>query len=674
MVLLFKPILLIGQQKQVPKIKIEYAISAKTYPDSIVLRWAPLDPTALQPHIEAGVWIEKLTVSGKPPYQRTAWTKVNTVPIKPATIETFKNEKSLDEYEVVAAQLLYGDFQTPSNNTTLGIDQDQVDMLKSLFSLTLLGCDLSKSAAHKMGLRYTTLDKIKDNEKIFIRVFSAYDHPAFVVDTAMTFCTYGEWNVDDSPKFLTIQSREAAVELNWPYNKELHRWSAFNIERSTDGKTFKRLNKKPYLIISDEPNGTLHYIDSVVNYVPYHYRVEALDPFGESAGYTETVIGYGVDATPPPSIVLTEKSINGQKLELKWAFENNASCPDLKHFVIKSGKAIHLIHDTVQIVSKNTFSYLYNKEATTRSTFFEIVAVDTAGNVTSSNPVRYFIPDTEPPKPPVGLKANINAQGIVTLTWDEDPTDELVGYRVYRTNDKSHEMVCLQQGYLDTNGFTDTLELRTLTKDVYYAVCAVDLSYNHSKKSEIIKLIKPDIIPPFPPQFTHYEVKEKMVRMEWSPSPSDDVSHYILRRKSIDANSSPRDMVISKTALSYDDQDIQPSAKYEYVLLAQDSTALVSDPSFPLFIKTYQISVQEEIVLSWLDPEERSTFKWNSLKQEPAFYIIYKNQGDGFVQYSNVDGKSTQFNDPKWIKDEKVTYGLQAVMISGLKSNIFRIN
>lgn len=98
-----------------------------------------------------------------------------------------------------------------------------------------------------------------------------------------------------------------------------------------------------------------------------------------------------------------------------------------------------------------------------------------------SNPVRYFIPDTEPPKIPENFNGTIDQNGIVKLTWDTDTLDQLAGYRVYRTNQVNHDFVCLQQGYLSTNEFYDTLSLTTLTDEIYYAVCAVDISYNHSK-------------------------------------------------------------------------------------------------------------------------------------------------------------------------------------------------
>ena len=55
------------QTNEVPKIKLKYGIIAKTYPDSIVLRWAPDDANALPAHIESGVRNERLKKNDKRP-------------------------------------------------------------------------------------------------------------------------------------------------------------------------------------------------------------------------------------------------------------------------------------------------------------------------------------------------------------------------------------------------------------------------------------------------------------------------------------------------------------------------------------------------------------------------------------------------------------------------------
>ena len=122
-----------------------------------------------------------------------------------------------------------------------------------------------------------------------------------------------------------------------------------------------------------------------------YYRIEALDPFGESAGYSEIVMGYGKDLTPPSEIVLNEKDNNGQSIQLNWKFVNGKADADVKHFIVKKGNEINNIKDTLLILNKNTYTYTDNFKATTKSTYYEISAVDTSGNVSYSNPVLSLI-------------------------------------------------------------------------------------------------------------------------------------------------------------------------------------------------------------------------------------------------------------------------------------------
>ncbi|MBK8819289.1 MAG: hypothetical protein IPN49_09450 [Saprospiraceae bacterium] len=660
------------QTNEVPKIKLKYGIIAKTYPDSIVLRWAPDDANALPAHIESGVWIERLKVTGKRPYQVSKWEKLTANPITPAALEAFNNEASKkNEYEMLVAQLMYGNLPQTVSKSEIEDVKDKASMTKSLFSITLLGCDYSASAATKMGLRYTIKEKIKEEEKIFFRIYSAFNHPLFESDTTITFSTYGEWDVVTNPKYLTTTSKEKAVELSWPHNKDLYRWAGFNIEKSNDGKNFSRLNKKPFLTMTNDRNTTVYYTDSVVNYIKHYYRIEALDPFGESAGYSEIVMGYGKDLTPPSEIVLNEKDNNGQSIQLNWKFVNGKADADVKHFIVKKGNEINNIKDTLLILNKNTYTYTDNFKATTKSTYYEISAVDTSGNVSYSNPVRYFIPDKEPPKVPENFKGTIDQNGMVKLTWDTDTLDQLAGYRVYRTNQVNHDFVCLQQGYLSTNEFYDTLSLTTLTDEIYYAVCAVDISYNHSKRSAPIKLIKPDKIPPIPPQIVHYNLGDGTANIEWSHSPSNDVVSYEVTRKLLSDTTKILKKIIAKENTKFEDTGLVHGEMYEYSIVSIDKVNLVSEPCFPLTIKAYTNKSTEELKLSWLADKEITGFTWNNLRKKPIFYIVYKDIGSGLEQYKNLPPSATEFSEPDKNKHDKLRYGIQAMYENQVKSEIY---
>lgn len=662
-----------GQINEVPKISIKYGIIAKAFPDSIVLRWAPNSANALPAHIEAGVWIEKLTVSGKYPYKMSNWEKVTKQPILPMPLDAFNNDATKkNEYAMLGAQLLYGKLPaSPAVNEIQNV-KDQASMLTSLFSMAMLGCDYSPTAAQMLGMRHVVKIKIKENEKIFFRIYSAYKQALFQVDTSMVFSTFGEWESLNTPQFLTAKSKEKEVELRWPFNKELYRWSGFYIERSADGKKFSRLNKKPFIIMSPDHTIDVFYRDSVQNYIKYYYRVQAIDPFGDLTGYSETVSCYGSDKTPPGQLVLNETHKQNDGITLSWKFAKEKADSDLDHFIVKSGTAVDHIPDTIQILPKNTFSYYFNQKAKIKSTYFEIVAVDTAGNVTSSNPVRYFMADTEPPKTPEGFTAKIDTSGVVHLSWKLDSLDELIGYRVFRKNNINHDFVCLQQGFLSATEFSDTLALNTLTNEIFYAVSAIDMSYNMSQLTSPVRLLKPDKIPPIPPQITNYKLNSKSATIQWGQSPSEDVASYELYRKDDTGTTILLSKNIDLNQTEYTDSTLADRKRYTYYLKSIDKNGLSSAYSFPLEIVSYVDKSIKNISLSWLSEREKIGFKWNDPNPKPAYYIIYKDLGEGIQQHKSVDAEQVQFYE-NMNKGNHIRYGLQAIYPNQKKSEIFTL-
>lgn len=659
-------------KNEVPKIELKYHIIAKAYEDSIVLRFAPTTPNALPAHIESGINIDQKVVKGKFPYQIDEWTSLNKTPIKPWPLNAFNTEEYKKNKDMMlVAQALYGNI--PSSKTDeISKVKEQAESLSNLFYLSLLSADYDANAANSYGLRYVIKTKIKPDEKLFFRVYSNFNHPLFKVDTTMTFVTFGEWDANNNPSFLFIQNKEKAVELKWPVNRELYRWSGFYIERSEDGNNFTRVNKKPFLVFRDDTKYDATYVDSLKqNYNKYFYRIQAIDPFGDLTGYSQTVEGMGVDLTAPGQVSLEEQSDNGNGIKLSWSFLEGAP-KDLDYFVIKKGSYINLITDSIARVRPGNYTYFYPEKAKVRSTYFEVHAVDTAGNVRVSNPVRYFLPDTEPPQPPKEFKAKIDTNGIVSLKWQLDTLDELIGYRVYRKNSKDHKFVCLQEGYLEDTIYHDTLNLKTLTDEVYYAVCAIDLSYNHGKMTEAVRLVKPDILPPYPPNIIDYKVSDGKVTFTWTPSPSEDVVSYSIKRKNHSTNEETDiKRGISTTESSYTDENLKHGVLYEYSITAFDEVGLISKPSFPLTIKAYSNKVTDNITLKTLNENEQSGFEWTIPKDKPLYYIIYKDNGNGLQQYANANA-----NENKYVERNNSTaknYGLQAIYPNQVKSEIFTL-
>lgn len=86
------------------------------------------------------------------------------------------------------------------------------------------------------------------------------------------------------------------------------------------------------------------------------------------------------------------------------------------------------------------------------------------------------------PAPPSGL-VSIAGDNFITLSWDENEEEDLLGYRVWRREEGDDEFVMLTPEPFLANAYVDsTVEKK---KRYYYAITALDQRGNESERSEL---------------------------------------------------------------------------------------------------------------------------------------------------------------------------------------------
>jgi len=106
-----------------------------------------------------------------------------------------------------------------------------------------------------------------------------------------------------------------------------------------------------------------------------------------------------------------------------------------------------------------------------------------------SEVVRILARDTFPPAAPTGL-VSIAAENFISLSWDENPEEDLGGYRVWRKMEGQEEYVLLTQQPIRENAYNDTAVEKN--KRYYYAITAQDRLGNESPKSESVSEVIKD--------------------------------------------------------------------------------------------------------------------------------------------------------------------------------------
>jgi len=655
-------------------------VQAKPMGDSIVLRWATDKPGAWVWANLKGYYIERIKMSKDSLFLKSNLVKVNPQPIKAWPLNDWEkvvNPKSdsPNQYAAIAAQMLYGKgYSSPDLF-------DQANEFENRFSFALLAADISPVTADALGLRY--VDKNIEKDAVYIyKVYVSELSESYKIDTGAVFVNSAY--IPENPQVLatSVLEQENYVAFLWDRKLYDSHYSAYYIERSDDQKNYVRLTKQPFInpISNDfkENKEFIVFSDSLEqNYKPYYYRIIGISPFGDTSEPSIPIRAMGKDKTPPiPPTAISAEYLGGTKVKVSWS--KDVKEPDLKGFLIgrsqNAGDGFEPLFNDPLPPGQN--SYVDESALSNGTNYYLVAAVDTAGNGSSSIVSYAMIIDSLPPLPPKNIKGHIDSTGVVTITWDKGTEQDLAGYMVYFSNDKSHVFSTLNNYPIQDTVFTDTIQIKTLTEDIYYTMKSLDVNYNYSSPSDTLKLLKPDIIPPTSPVFTNFQVSELGIQLTWTPTSSTDAVKYLLFRKT----DSEKDNLLTEISVipglptQYLDSSVVEKELYEYTLYTIDDANLSSIASTPLKVKMGDFSKVPPVKnLSYSIDQETGilNLSWKYNESGNHRYLLYKAVDGGMFQtYKMLDGTINNF-EVKNIEKNKVYEFVIKVQIKNGKSSSF---
>ncbi len=630
----------------------EIQLITRTFADSVVLRWAPDKPGAWTWGNKVGYIVERTEIGADSTINPETFVRITPEALKPWPLDDWRkiiNPDDPNRYAATAAQALYGK-GTPARGL-----YEEADAFKTRFSLALTSADLSPETATALGLRY--VDKKTVRGKIYVyRVFNAVASQNYHIDTA--YAVVHTALLDKLPQVIIseVVENEQQINLMWDRNLYDASYTAYYIERSEDGRNFKRLNEIPYINpLSDDFMGNrqvIMYQDSVPqNYKPYYYRIVGISPFGELSPMAEAKRAMGRDRTPPTSPEnIKTTHLGGKRVEISW--EKPVKEKDLAGFVIgrsdNAGSGFQPLFTTP--LPPNTTRYIDESANEWGTNYYLVAAMDTAGNGSSSIISYAMILDSIPPDPPQKLTGSIDSTGLVTLTWALGAEPDLVGYRIFFSNAKDHVFTTVNERIWQDTVYTDTIQVKTLTKEIFYVVKAIDVNHNQSVSSDTLRLVRPDLIPPTRAVFSDYKIDENGVHLEWIPSSSDDALKYYLYRSTGSGTPQlvkefPHDS--QAELMKYTDIIPVGGLVYTYSLVVEDDAGLQSVPSEPLGIK--MIDLKQKPVVENISVTEDT--------ENGGLRIVWTYQGIGnyrFILYRAVNGG--QFQTLQSIAKEESSY------------------
>lgn len=691
----------------------------KRYADSAVIRWSPSNAALWRMAKTSGYKIERAELSNG---KAGAFTTVSSPAVMPWTpqewaafLETNQFADTTEAQVVMIAAAMSE--QSSEASDFPANDPEQIDSLRvnanrfeMNFNFALIAAERSRIAANGLGLRY--VDRT-------VQRGTAYQYRVTLLgNTAPYSVASAIIDVSAKPNTYTAQSKainakelDGTVLLQWANTQG---YSTFNVYRSTDGKQFDKLTLTPILTLKNgeseiDADG---YLDtSLTNYNVYYYRVAGNNAFAEEEE-VGTIKAMPRDRTAPliPSGVRTEH-VGVRHVKITWEMLEPVE-RDLAGFRVTrdtvdegveegtgqgsgKGAAVRALHNNV--LPATAREYTDTSAVLGNTYYYRVEAIDTARNVSRSYSVYVAFSDSIPPSPAFLVKGTMDTNGVVRITVRHPNDKDLMGYRVMMANDAEHEFTVASEMFnedslfnrLDTV-FTDTAEVRTLTKNLYYKFIALDYHYNESENSNTLVIPRPDVIPPVAPVITDYHITDSSIVIEYVPSSSRDVrNHVILRRPFNEKSADVTDGVAvdSSAIIPWDsigrpgiresvleDQSPPLSKKYEYALIAIDSSGLRSPRSNIVTLSRVDNGVRPAVtnvsaVYDTTSKTVRLRWVYQPLDEKLAF-VIYKSTGGALQSYMLVkDQNLREFLDKQSLAPG-TKYAVKVLTESGAESRL----
>jgi len=600
--------------------------------DSIILRWGASTPEAWNRAKAEGYQIYKYKLGREPQLVTTVfpWPK-----------EDIDDRIKNDSMALLAASLLYQ--KNLGQDASFNVAQKSA-MFDNFHGFSLFAADRSPLAADILGLRYVDKDVEVDS------VYNYYITTDFIENGYVGANVYVTNTVQPLPTPSQFEAvpQDRAIKLVWNKSENQTKFSAYYVERSEDGTQYERLHSSP-LVFADSPQfpiSEFFYVDSVAaNNKTYYYRLTGSNSFGLWSDYVYTE-GQSVDLMPPPAPQIIDALYEHSTKSLKISWKS-VIAEDLDKYQVLYSSTHDGVYSAVSpLLTQEVTEYDLPVEGMNlnKEVNIKVQVYDTNGNINSSNYFSAIVPDYEDPDTPEGLQATIDTSGNVYIKWNAAQANDLRGYWVFWANSINDEMSVINDYILEDTVLKWKVDDKTLNKHMWFCVAAEDNSYNKSKMSEAIKVLRPDKVPPSPPFQFPTVVEKDILAVSWRPSASLDVEKQIVYRKKREkyAEWVAMDTLIPTMPL-YLDTSLLYETVYDYRIVAIDQSGNQSKFSNQSFGKIplpkSEVVVDDFEAKSKSGAEGRNSIRLNwtykPVSKEfalvPVSFDIYRSTGGNIV-------------------------------------------
>jgi uncharacterized protein len=629
-------------------------VRANVKENFIQLRWAVTMPMAWKQSNTFGFTVERYTVvrNGEVLSQPDR-VVITTTPLKPQPLNNWEKLATSNNNAAVIAQALYGENFKLSDEDSKGVSKliALAQELEQRYLVSMYAADLCYPAALLAGWGFE--DKtVKNGERYLYRVISAVPEKTLKIEMGSVYISLNDVTTLPQPQELAAVFGDKSVLLAWNYGILNSVYNAYFLEKSLDGKTFKRLSDTP-LVNMNSKNGKsaerMFYTDSLKdNTSTAYYRLIGINAFSEEGPPSEVVKGEGKNKLIyVPHIQRAVPDKDGV-LTVEWEFDERGN-EQLKEFELQRSDNVKGPYVSVlKNISPDKRATTY--DSLLASNYFVIAAVPKEGEPVLSFPVLVQPSDTIPPSAPIGLKGIVDSLGVVQLSWTPNKESDIYGYRIYRAQTLGEELIPLTDNAVLKNIWVDTIDVRNLNSKIYYAVTALDKRYNQSDKSETAILQKPELVPPSTPIIMGYKLTGKTVILEWACGREENLAAIQLYRNEKGKESELLKLLTDFNSQLYTDSTLQADKFYCYSMVSVTIGGLKSAPSPVVTLQAPALACEQGKIIAFTAKFNKKTnhhdLEWKHNMSNVKQWEIYRNEeSKGFTLWKVVKGYETKTED-----------------------------
>ncbi len=632
---------------------------------TVLIRWAPSDKSMFESGVNNGYKITRYLKKGSTvsepvviaeqikPLQRSDSAKWNAL--------IRKNSNA-----ALAFNLLY------ENNPKNSPQKEKQQQM--LYNLMLLSCDHDAEIAKACGLFLT--DSTATNTSTYQYKIEINNPPqAIKISSATIDVNTTELSLNPPLNALYGKFKNKTVQLSWSTAGLTGYYGGYDIERSTDSLDYRKINKAPVILLSsqfEKNKSEITFLDTVQETgIRYFYRIRGISFFGERSAPSNVVAGTGFEPINSSPVIDSIKAIENKKVFIRWKMSNEKENALPKKYVLMRSERDNGKY-SILFESKDVFNYTDNTPL--RSNYYKIGAITPHNDTLFSFSSLALIADTIPPAPPSGLKATVDTKGNVDISWNKNPESDVQGYKIYKANALTEEFVQINNEFAKDPSYQDKLNLKTLSRKIYYSVVATDNNYNSSELSAPIEVKRPDTIAPAAPIINDLKISRNGIKISWIPSSSEDVKQYVLFHQEEKSNTETqlKNWTKTDTAFSFTDTLTEMGNGYRYKIIAMDEDDNFSISNIPYML--YETGFRKKIndINAVADRSKKLiTLTWSYPEKEVEKYIIYRaNAKVPLTIIKTLTSPSSSFEDNTLSIGNTYEYRIKAVFSNGAESII----